>query len=210
MFSLNWAETPDFQHMPRRSVHHHVCNGRCRQGPFFTICIVSIPTINFFALHIERRAYVVVATWLNQQLIGCGQGLSYLGFGVEFKQAMVQRADFPVKQGLAERRGQSVILARNLMSTLGNRELVQAANEIAADTGLAHVPLAEGQRVAGIDRRSVALNSGRYAMLDDGMGFSLVPWKPIIEQRLGKQLAATVRSSGLSWDIVRQRGQAVG
>ena len=26
---------------------------------------------------------------------------------------------------------------------------------------------------------------GRYAMLDNGMGFSLVPWQPVIEQRLG-------------------------
>lgn len=30
-------------------------------------------------------------------------------------------------------------------------------------------------------------------MLDDGMGFSLVPWRPMIEQLLGQQLAATVR-----------------
>jgi hypothetical protein len=28
------------------------------------------------------------------------------------------------------------------------------------------------------------------------MGFSLVPWKPVIEQRLGQQLAATVRGGG--------------
>jgi len=33
--------------------------------------------------------------------------------------------------------------------------------------------------------RSVILASGRYAMLDDGLGFSLVPWKPVIEERFG-------------------------
>jgi hypothetical protein len=42
----------------------------------------------------------------------------------------------------------------------------------------------DGQRVAGIYRRSVLLASGRFAMLDDGIGFSLVPWKPMIEQKL--------------------------
>lgn len=42
------------------------------------------------------------------------------------------------------------------------------------------------------------LASGHYAMLDDGMGFSLVPWKPVIEQRLGQWLAATVRGGGES------------
>jgi hypothetical protein len=37
------------------------------------------------------------------------------------------------------------------------------------------------------------LARGRYAMLDDNnIGFSWVPWKPVIEQRLGQQIAATV------------------
>ena len=50
------------------------------------------------------------------------------------------------------------------------------------------------------------LASGRYDMLDDGMGFSLVPWKPVIEQRLGQQLAATVHGGSVSWSLGRQRG----
>jgi hypothetical protein len=162
-------------------------------------------------LPIERQARVIGATWLDQQLIGGGSGLGDLGFGGEAKQAMQQRADFLAEQGLAERRGQRVILARNLLGTLRNRELAQAAKDIAAETGLEHRPVADGQRVAGIYRRSVMLASGRYAMLDDGMGFSLVPWKPVIEQRLGQQLAATVRGGGVSWEIggVSQFGQFV-
>lgn len=87
--------------------------------------------------------------------------------------------------------------------------MAQAAKDIAAEMGLEHRPATDGQRVAGIYRRSVMLASGRYAMLDDGKGFSLVPWKPVIEQRLGQQLAATVRGSGVSWEIVRQRGHSI-
>ena len=162
-------------------------------------------------LPIERQARVIGATWLDQQLIGGGLGLGDLGFGGDAKQAMQQRADFLEEQGLAQRRGQRVILARNLLTTLRNRELAQAAKDIAADTGLEHRPVADGQSVAGIYRRSVMLASGRYAMLDDGMGFSLVPWRPVIEQRLGQQLAATVRGGGgVSWEIGRQRGPAIG
>ncbi|HHA2629292.1 TPA: relaxase/mobilization nuclease domain-containing protein [Stenotrophomonas maltophilia] len=161
-------------------------------------------------LSIERQARVIGATWLDQQLIGGGKGLGDLGFGGEAKQALRQRADFLEEQGLAERRGQRMILARNLLGTLRNRELAQAAKDIAADTGLEHRPVADGQRVAGIYRRSVMLASGRYAMLDDGMGFSLMPWRPVIEQRLGQQLAATVRGGGVSWEIGRQRGPSVG
>ena len=160
-------------------------------------------------LPIERQARVIGATWLDQQLIGGGKGLGDLGFGSEAKQALQQRADFLAEQGLAERRGQRVILARNLLATLRNREVAQAAKDIGADTGLEHRPAADGQRVAGIYRRNVMLASGRYAMLDDGMGFSLMPWKPVIEQRLGQQIAATVRGGAVSWEIGRKQGLSV-
>jgi type IV secretory pathway VirD2 relaxase len=159
-------------------------------------------------LPIARQARVIGATWLDQQLIGGGRGLGELGFGGETKQAMQQRADFLAEQGLAERRGDRVILARNLLGTLRNRELAQAAKDIAAETGLEHRQVADGQRVTGIYRRSVMLASARYAMLDDGMGFSLVPWKPVMAQRLGQQLAATVHGGGVSWSLGRQRGFA--
>ncbi|WP_275760217.1 relaxase/mobilization nuclease and DUF3363 domain-containing protein [Ralstonia pseudosolanacearum] len=160
-------------------------------------------------LPIERQARVIGATWLDQQLIGGGKGLSELGFGAEVKDVLKQRADFLAEQGLAQHRGQRVILARDLLAMLRSRELVQAAKEIAAETGLEHRQVADGQRVAGTYRRSFMLASGRYAMLDDGMGFSLVPWKPVIEQRLGQQLVATVRNGGVSWEVGRQRGPSV-
>lgn len=157
-------------------------------------------------LPIERQACVIGATWLDQQLIGGGRGLGDLGFAGEVRQAIQQRADFLVEQGLAEKQGQRVILARNLLVTLRSRELAQAARDIATETGLEHLLVHDGQRVAGTYRRSVMLASGRYAVLDDGKGFSLVPWKPVIEQRLGQQIAATVDGGGVSWEISRSRG----
>ncbi len=160
-------------------------------------------------LPIERQARIIGATWLDQQLIGGGKWLGDLGFGSEIKDALQQRADFLIKQGLAERRGQRVVLARNVLATLRNRELTKAAQDITAETGLEHRPVADGQRVAGIYRCSVMLTSGRYAMLDDGMGFSLVPWKPVIEQRLGQQITATMRGQGVSWDVGRRLGPAI-
>lgn len=137
------------------------------------------------------------------------RNLGDLGFGGEVKNTPQQRADLLAEERLAERRGQRVILARNLLGTLRNRELAQAAKDIAADTGPEHRPVADGQRMAGVYRRSVMLASGRYAMLDDGIGFSLVPWRPVIEQRLGQQLAATVRGGGVSWEIGRSRRPAI-
>lgn len=87
--------------------------------------------------------------------------------------------------------------------------MVQAVKDIAAETGQEHRPVADGQRVAGIYRRSVMLASGRFAMLDDGMEFRLVPWKPVIEQRLGQQVAGTVRGREVSWELGRKRTPSI-
>ena len=160
-------------------------------------------------LPIERQTRVVGATWLDQQLIGGGSGVGNLGFGSEVREALRQRADFLVDQGLAERRGQRVILARNLLATLRSREIAAAANDIAAKTGLTHRPVVEGEKVSGVYRQSIQLSSGRFAMLDDGMGFSLAPWRPVVEQRLGQQLSAVVRGSSVTWNIGRQRGPSI-
>ncbi|WP_312417651.1 relaxase/mobilization nuclease and DUF3363 domain-containing protein [Comamonas sp.] len=161
-------------------------------------------------LPIERQAGVIGATWLDQQLIVGGKRLGDLGFGSEVKNALQQRSDFLIELGLAERRGQRVVLARNLLATLRSRELATAGLSIAAETGLQHRPVADGERVSGVYRRNVMLASGRFAMLDDGLGFRLVPWRPVIEQRLGQAMSATVRGSGVSWEFGRNRGPTVG
>ncbi|EQC0136979.1 TPA: DUF3363 domain-containing protein [Pseudomonas aeruginosa] len=158
-------------------------------------------------LPIEKLARIIGATWLDQQLIGSGRGLGELGFAGEVRQAIQKRADFLVEQGLAERQGKRVILARNLLAALRNRELSQTAREIAAETGLVYRPLHEGQRVAGIYRRSIMLASGRYAVLDDGKGFSLVPWKGVAERYLGQSVSVTISGPGATWDVDRGIGR---
>ncbi|MCY1562307.1 hypothetical protein D9M68_996790 [compost metagenome] len=77
-------------------------------------------------------------------------------------------------------------------------------------TGLHYQPPVDGERVGGVYRRSVQLASGRFALLDDGVGFSLVPWKPVIEPRLGQNLSAVVRGGSASWQLGHQRGPAIG
>lgn len=161
-------------------------------------------------LTIERQTRALGATWLDVQLIRGGRELGESGFGSEVRQALQQRADFLIEHRLAERRGPGVTLARNLLATLRERELAQSAKSIAAKTGLTYRPVADGDRVSGVYRRSVLLASGRFAILDDGMGFSLVPWRPIIEQRVGQTVTAIVRERNTTWDFGKQHGQSIG
>jgi type IV secretory pathway VirD2 relaxase len=161
-------------------------------------------------LPIERQVRVIGATWLDQQLIGGGKGIGDLGFGSDVREALRERSNFLIEQGLGERRGQRLIVAHNLLATLRGREVDAAGGRIAAETGLAHRAVTDGEPITGVYRRSVQLASGRFAMLDDGIGFSLVPWKPVIEQRLGKTMTAVIRGSNVSWVLERQRGIAMG
>lgn len=112
----------------------------------------------------------------------------------------------PIKSGSP---GTGSILARNLPARLRGKEIERAAHGIAEQTGLAHQPVPDGEHVSGVYRRSIMLASGRVAMLDDGMGFSLVPWKPVIEQRMGQQLSAVVRDDGVTWSFGRRRAMGL-
>ncbi|USR37807.1 relaxase/mobilization nuclease and DUF3363 domain-containing protein [Ectopseudomonas hydrolytica] len=161
-------------------------------------------------LPLEQQVRAAGATWLDQQLIGGSRELVDTGFGKEVREALRQRADFLVVQGLAQRQRQRVVLARNLLATLRGRELTAVAREISAQTGLQYRPAVDGQRVNGIYRRSVQLTSGRFVLLDDGIGFSLVPWKPVIEQRLGQSVSALIQGNSVSWQLGRQRGPSIG
>lgn len=158
-------------------------------------------------LPIEQQVRAQGATWLDHQMVSDTRNLSPQGFGAQVRGALQDRRDFLVEQGLAKRRGSRVVLARNLLATLRDRELTEAGKVIQHQTGLLHRPLREGERTNGIYRRSVQLASGRFAMLDDGMGFSLVPWRPVLEQRLGQQVSAIVRGASVTWELGRQRGR---
>lgn len=160
-------------------------------------------------LPIGRQARAIGATWLDRQLIGGAIGVADVGFGEELREALRQRVDFLVEQGLAERRGARVILARNLLGSLRQRDLDAAARAIAGRTALSYRPSVDGERVSGVYRRDVLLVSGRFAMLDDGLTFALVPWKPVIEPRQGQHMSAIVRGSSATWEFGRLRGIAI-
>jgi type IV secretory pathway VirD2 relaxase len=147
------------------------------------------------------------ATWLDHQLVVRNPvALSEGGFGREVRQALDARIDHLVGDGLARRQAQRVIFARDLLDTLRRRELNAAAAQIASETGLTYETFAEGESVAGVYRRRVTLASGRFAMIDDGLGFRLVPWQPALERHLGRQVSGMADGGGrIAWSFGRRR-----
>jgi Protein of unknown function (DUF3363) len=93
---------------------------------------------------------------------------------------------------------------------LRRRELDGAGACIASQTGLAYQTFAEGESVTGIYRRRVTLACGRFAMIDDGLGFRLVPWQPALERRLGRQVSGVADGGGrIAWSFGRRRARSI-
>ena len=158
-------------------------------------------------LAIEAQVSAPGATWIDRQLLAKKSALSCGGFGAAVREAMDRRIEHLVEQGLARRRGQRVIFARDLLNTLRQRELNEVTAKLSAEAGLAHRPSGEGELVSGVYRQRVTLSSGRFAMIDDGMGFHLVPWRPALEHRLGQHVTGTLTpGGGVDWNIGRKRG----
>jgi type IV secretory pathway VirD2 relaxase len=156
---------------------------------------------------IEAQVTAPGATWIDRQLLAREPAASGGGFGAEVRDAMARRIDHLTGEGLARRQGQRVIFGRDLLETLRRRELDTAISNLSAVTGLAHRPLVEGEHISGVYRQRVTLASGRFAMIDDGLGFQLVPWRPALERQLGKQVSGVAMpGGGLSWSFGRKIG----
>ena len=169
---------------------------------------LSLATRSDFS--IEAQVTASGATWIDRQLLAREPAIAGGGFGAEVRDAMDRRVDHLVEEGLAQRQGQRVVFARNILETLRRRELDDVVGKLSAETGLAYHPSAEGEYVAGTYRQRVTLASGRFAMIDDGLGFQLVPWRPALEQKLGQHVSGTMTpGGGVDWSFGRNRGLGI-
>ena len=159
-------------------------------------------------LDIKRQVTASGATWLDRQALSrAPAALSEGGFGAEVREAMERRADHLVREGLAERQGHRVTFAPDLIETLRRREIETLGEKLSAETGQPFNRSSTGGYVAGSYRQRFALASGRFAMIDDGLGFQLVPWTPSFEKQLGKHISGVARSDGgIDWSFGRKRG----
>ena len=147
------------------------------------------------------------ATWLDRQLVHRSGFAGHGGFAQEVQAAMAKRGDVLVERGLARRFGDRLVLSPEVLETLKSRDLAAARIRVSAETGLAPKAAATGDTVAGVYRRRIDLASGRFAMIDDGLGFQLVPWRSRLDDSLGRAVAGVVLPSGeIQWGRSRSRG----
>lgn len=157
-------------------------------------------------LGLDQQVAADGATWLDRRLVAREPlELSRAGFGAEVRAALDQRIDTLAAQGLARRDGDKVTIGRNLVGTLRDRELEAIGRKLTSETGLAHLPAQTGDHISGVYRQRLSLASGRFAVIDNGLGFQLVPWIPTLERELGRHVNGISGPGGVEWSFGRKR-----
>ncbi len=163
-------------------------------------------------LSIDDQVTARGATWLDRQLIARepvepGRG----GFGAEVRDALRRRRDHLVEEGIAQRDGARVRYPRGMVASLRDREVRDIADRISRESGQPVQTSAAGEYVTGKYRQRLVLASGRYAMIDDGLGFQLVPWTPSLEKQRGRYVSGVARDDGgVDWSFGRNRDMGIG
>jgi Protein of unknown function (DUF3363) len=163
-------------------------------------------------LDLERQIGDDGATWLDRELVADKRTpLGELGFGREAIGALQRRAERLVKIGLATDNGKAVTIPRGAVAALERQEVERVGKQMAAERGLSYAPSGPGAYVTGRLTGVANLTSGRFGMIEDGMGFQLVPWQPVLEKRIDQYLSGVRRDDGdIEWGFGRKRQLGLG
>jgi type IV secretory pathway VirD2 relaxase len=167
---------------------------------------LNIRVLSTFDL--EKQITADGATWLDRKLVGRGPSdVAPAGFGLEVGQAMDSRRERLIEQGDATRQQNGrVLYRRDLLSTLEAREVVRAGAELAATKPMPFRAASDGDTVSGTFTGRVQLTSGKFAVVEKSHEFTLVPWRPVIDRQLGKEVTGIVQGGSVSWQMGRQKG----
>ncbi len=100
---------------------------------------------------------------------------------------------------------------KDLIQRLEAADIERTGKALAAERELQWRPVVAGSYVTGQLVGSAQLSSGRFAMIesfsgDGGLGFSLVPWQPVLDKRIGHISGIAMPGGGVDWSFARSRG----
>jgi hypothetical protein len=149
------------------------------------------------ALRLEEMANHNGITWLDDDPTVSQPGRAGRGFGAELTEALRQRQQWLVEQGLAEQ--------PDMLEKLRARELQRIARQVSRELGLEYVEVTPGNPIEGVYRRPVQVGSARMALIENSREFTLVPWRPVLERRIGREVSGVMRGGDVSWTFGRER-----
>ena len=96
-------------------------------------------------------------------------------------------------------------LQKAALSELKDMDLRSAANKYSEAYGKTYVPLGNARQVEGVYKEAIERPSGKFAVIERSRDFTLVPWRPVMERRLGQSISGRVSAGGISWNVSKNR-----
>jgi type IV secretory pathway VirD2 relaxase len=160
------------------------------------------------AFDLERQVTSDGATWLDRQLLGRDRVEPVpAGFGHELGDVLARRQQALVEQGHAAHDDDGRVRYRpNLLATLERQERLRAGEQLARNRDVPYRATEDGERVRGTFKQTVQLASGKYALIENALEFTLLPWRPVIEHRRGQEISGLMHGTSVSWELGRNRG----
>ena len=162
---------------------------------------------------LERQIASDGATWLDRQLTARAPiPVTDSGFGQQVNEALGRRARRLLELGHATAQDGQICIPQRAVAALERQEIARVGGAMASSRGRTFQPVQPGEYVSGTLVGAAHLASGRYAMLEtvsgEGrLGFTLVPWQPVLDNRIGQHIAGVVRDAGgIDWSFGRKRG----
>lgn len=156
---------------------------------------------------IEKLVRAEAVTWLDREASGSVRmAAREKGFGREVRTAMALRQQWLIDEELAEAVGDGIAFRKGALAALQRRELLRLARGLASELGKEFVETANGDWVEGKLARRVDGAGGRYGVVEKAKEFTLVPWKPVLDRHVGKDVAGVMRDGRVSWTVGRDRG----
>ena len=159
-------------------------------------------------LPLDRQVRHDGATWLDRTMLGKGETMPHGGFGGDVRAAWDARKQALADMGYVRDLGGGQFRApTDLIAQLERAEINRVGKVFAAERGLDWQSNGIGDRVSGKLVGQAQLASGRFAMIDNGLGFQLVPWNDTLAKRLGQQVdGIPMPGGGIDWTLGRSRG----
>jgi hypothetical protein len=122
------------------------------------------------------------------------------------RDAMDHRQEHLIGQGDATRQHAGrIFYRRNLLATLREREIARVGAEMAVNKAMPFRAAADGETVSGKFTGTAQLSSGKFAIVEKSHEFTLVPWRPVIDRQLGREVVGTVQGGSVSWQLGKLR-----
>lgn len=158
------------------------------------------------AVPLERLPRAGAVTWLDREALAASpEPLRAKGFGGEVRAALRLRRQWLIEQELADPDGEGIAYRSGALAALQRRELLRLARRLSSELGREFSETGKGDWIEGRVTRRIDAEGGRYALVEKAKQFTLVPWKPVLERHIGKEVAGLRRESGVNWTIGRGR-----